>query len=128
MTPAEGIRRVKFSPDLNLGHVLQVVAVVGGLTVWAISSADKADQAQKDIASLRVEMNARFDAVQHSISTLPDVQAQMTQINRRLDQGEQRQASFDGRIGAVERLSIGVRSDVDNMIRASSIQLPEKKR
>lgn len=128
MTPTEGIRRVKFSPDLNLGHVLQVVAVVGGLTVWAISSADKADQAQKDIASLRVEMNARFDAVQHSIANLPDVQAQLTQMGRRMDQGEQRQASFDGRLGAVERSTIEVRSDVDNIIRASSIPLPGRKK
>ena len=120
-----------FSMTLNrdglLGRIMELMlpAVFTGL-VFAIGYAfitgiGVGSQAQKDIATLRSDMNGRFDQVQSAIGNLPDVRAEMVQVERRLDQGDNRAQAQSTRLEQLQQSTISTRSDLDNLIRASQV-------
>ena len=121
---------VQFDPKVDLGQIVVALVAAGGVTVWAITSATHATDARSDVASLRADMNEQFHQVRLDIANLPDVQAQIVQMNRRLDQDDSRldaqskrsefvESEQSKHIETLEREVIQTRADLDNVIRAS---------
>lgn len=112
--------------DGLLGRIMELMlpAVFTGLVFaigYVITGIGVGSQAQKDIATLRSDMNGRFDQVQSAIGNLPDVRAEMVQVERRLDQGDNRAQAQSTRLEQLQQSTISTRSDLDNLIRASQV-------
>jgi septal ring factor EnvC (AmiA/AmiB activator) len=119
-------RAVKFNPEVDLGQLAVVATLIGGVALWAINSRDAAVHAsdavnglRSDVASLRADTNEQFKAVRADIANLPDVRAQLVQMERRLDQNDSRADAQSKRLELLEREVIQSRADLDNVIRAS---------
>lgn len=103
------------APAVFTGIVFAIGYVVTGIGVGT--------QAERDITALRNEMNGRFDQVQVAIGNLPDVRAEMVQVERRLDQSDNRNAAQSVRLDQLQQSTISTRADLDNLIRASAAQV-----
>lgn len=128
-------RVVRFTPDISAGAVLQAIVVATCVIVYVVTVSNKATDAEKSIVDLRTEMSNRFTdlrqtvaqgqaALQQQISGLPDQRAMIDQYGRRLDHIEAFDTTADQRMSANEAAVIRLRSDLDNLIRASGVPLP----
>jgi predicted component of type VI protein secretion system len=59
--------RVRFNPEVNLGHILQIIALTGAVVTWYVSL-------QRDMASMRAEyqvaiagFESRLTVAEHAI-------------------------------------------------------------
>ena len=133
---------MEFDPKITLGEIMGVIALAGGVTFWAISSAgtaktaaDAAQRASDGVASLRADMNdqfrgvkadtaQQFQQVRSDIANIPDMHAEMTQLEKRQDSADARIEALSKRIDLMQRDVIQERADLDNIVRAS--QAPQK--
>lgn len=118
---------VQFDPKIDLGHVLTLGTVIVLATVYIVSNqgtariaADAAKQAGDNVASLRIDMNEQFRQVRADIANLPNVQAELAQLEKREDQIDARVDAQSKRMELIEREVIQARADLDNVIRAST--------
>ena len=116
---------MQFDPKVDLGQIGVILALAGGLSYWAITSAgtakvasDAAKQASDAVAALRGDMNDQFRQVRADIANLPDVRAELIQIERRLDQNDSRADALSKRTELLEREVIQTRADLDAALRA----------
>lgn len=115
---------VKFNPEVDLGSLLVALSLIGGVSYWAVTSSNTANNAiqsvaalRGDVAALRVDTNEQFKGVRADIANLPDVRAQLVQMERRMDANDSRMDAQSKRLELLEREVIQTRSDVDNLIR-----------
>jgi hypothetical protein len=74
------------------------------------------------ISDLRGVVSSGLKDVRQQIANLPDQKARLEQVERRLDQSDARQITMEARLGIVERAAIELRSDLNNVTRASSVR------
>ena len=139
---------MQFDSKIDLGQVLVAVGLAGSVAFWAVNSAstakvaaDAAKQASDSVAALRSDMNDQFrgvktdtadqlrqvqantndqfNRVRADIANLPDVRAELTQIERRLDQNDSRADAQSKRVETLERAVIQTRADLDALIRGA---------
>lgn len=134
--------RIAFTPDVSAGAVLQVSVVLVGLITWAVTNAGKADRTQEsfvafrdtvteqlrgtrvEVSGLVAQVSGSVQELRREIQSLPDYRAKMDQAERRLDQTDTRIGLLESRLGSVERMAIELRSDLNNISRASAAPLP----
>jgi Tfp pilus assembly protein PilO len=124
----------RFTPEISLGQVIQAIVVAGTVGVAVFTYVAKIDTAQHDIASMRLDMNGRFDQVRVDtnsrldqvrvdIANLPDLRAELAQVEKRLDQIDNRSAAQSARLEQVQQMAVTARADLDSVIRASAAQV-----
>ena len=122
---------VNFDPKVDLGQLAVILTLASGGFYWAVTSHDTASQAKDavnalrgDVAALRTDTNDQFKQVRADIANLPDVRAQLVQMEKRLDANDSRVDAQSKRMELLEREVIQSRADLDNVIRSS--QTPAK--
>jgi septal ring factor EnvC (AmiA/AmiB activator) len=103
---------------------------------WAIASAGRAEQAQKDLASLKTDVTAQLRDMRDSLAkelsdmrqdmrSLPDQQAHIAGLERWTAQDDARVAALDGRLAALEKAILEIRADLTAVTQASKAKLPK---
>lgn len=129
-----GRHGMKFSSEINLGALIQASIVLCGLIAWAVTSANRSEQAGHDLTTLQTSMSAQLvdlrsavtaglTEVRQQISTLPDQRAKLDNEERRLNEVEARLNSTDQRMSVLERATIEMRADINQMLRAANMAL-----
>jgi hypothetical protein len=130
--------RLRVNWEINVSNILFGLSVIGGLGVWGLSTSGKVDRVQGDVASFQTSVTGQITDlrgvvteglkdVRQQIANLPDQKARLEQTERRLDQSDARQTALEARLGIVERAAIELRSDFNNVTRASSVPLGRTK-
>jgi len=125
---------LKFTSDINLGAVMQAGVVLCGLIAWAVTSANRSEQAGRDLTTMQQSVSAQItdlrgavttglQDVRQQISTLPDQRAKLENDERRLAEAEGRLNNADQRMGVLERATIEMRSDLNQLMRAANMPL-----
>ena len=136
-------RGAHLSWDFNIGTVLTAAAMATALIVWLVTGQNKSVETQRNldllqqsmtaqIAELRAATTGGLADVRRQIESLPDERAQLADLQRRVGEmaqnGSAGRAALDTRLSAVERTTIELRADLNNIMRASSVPLPEQRR
>lgn len=126
--------KVGISRDVTLGDIITAAAILGGVALYQVNNVGKAQQALDAVQSLRVDMTANVQAlrvdmkesfvhvqsdiggVRGDIANLPDVRAELVQMERRVDQIDSRADAQSKRLEILEREVIQMRSDVDHIV------------
>lgn len=130
---------MRVSWELNVGTVLQAGVLLVGLVIYLVTGQDKTQETQRNlnslqqdvttqIAELRAAVTGSLAEVRHQIDSLPDQRAQLVEANRRLSEEAQARAVLEARLGVVERATIELRSDLNNIMQASRVPLPGGRR
>lgn len=128
--------RFRFSSEISLGSLLTGLIALIGLIAWAVTSANRGDQSQRDqivlqaqvtekLADLRSAVSTGLQELRTQIAGLPDQRASLVQTERRLTELEQRFQSGDVRFGVLERSAIESRADLNQLLRAAQMPLPK---
>ena len=144
---------MKVTTEVSAGQIIQavVVSLFGTAAIWLATNANNGAEAQKSVDRLQTSITGQIGdvksdiaAVRRDIANLPDVQAQMIQMNRRLDQDDSRADAQskrmeqmardmqlelqerDKRMEAMMALIIRAQSDLDNVLRASQQAVPAR--
>jgi hypothetical protein len=138
--PRSGMR---LSWDFNVGTLLTAAAMATGLTVWLVTGQNRSAETQRNldqlqqtmtaqIAELRAATTGGLSDVRRQIESLPDERAQLADLQRRVGEmsqdGSAMRAALDARLSTVERATIELRADLNNIMRASSVPLPDRRR
>ncbi len=135
--------KINFDYNINLGHIVLAVAIFGWTVMGYVTRFDVTQSnvaiAQADLKSLRIDVasqldkfrlevttqlsaiqianNEQFRTVRADIANLPEVKADMTQINRRVDQADNRADAQSKRLDNVEKATIQSSADIVNILR-----------
>ena len=109
---------MQYDPKVDLGQIAVILGLVGAVGIWAVTNGNTAGEAARSVAALRNEMNEQFHQVRLDIANLPDQRAELTQIEKRLDQSDSRADAQSKRVETLERAVIQERADLDNVLRA----------
>lgn len=126
---------LRWNGEVNAGHILQALVVGCGVIIWALVATSKADQTARDLETFQKNIRDTVQGIQQQVSqglrdirqditTLPDQQARLNQVERRLTEGDARDVAQDGAIARIERQAIETRADVNNLRAASGVSLP----
>lgn len=132
-------RGLRLSYEINLGHILQAAMVACAAILFIVTGRNTADQAVRDVASLKESMYAQnteikaaltsgLADVRQQISSLPDQRARLDQVERRLNDLDGRVSAQDQRTGALEKTVFETRADVNALTRAANMPLPRPPR
>ncbi len=128
---------------MNLGQIIVSIAIFGWTIMGYVTRVDIAQTsvaaAQVDIKALRNDMttqigglraelaaqivalqaanNEQFRIVRSDIANLPEVKADMTQFNRRMDQADSRADAQSKRMDNIEKNGIQNAADIVNLLR-----------
>jgi hypothetical protein len=121
---------IRFRPELSLGGVLQMIVVVSSIGFAVLTYATRVDTTQNSVQQLKSDMTSQFSnmtdqvrGLRLDIANLPDVKAEIVQMEKRLDQGDSRNAAQSARLDQLGNIAIGTRSDVDSILRSSAAQV-----
>lgn len=137
---------MRFNPEVNYGALLQAsVVAVGAIFAYAALS-NQSSQTARDLAATRVEfkealgnleksvsssgarteakMDAGLNAIQTQIRDLPNMGAEVTQLQRRMLAQEQSQTAQDQRIAEQDRRITEIAADLRSVTRSSQVPLP----
>lgn len=127
-----GRHGMRFSSEINLGALIQASIVLCGLIAWAVTSANRSEQAGRDLTTLQTSMSAQLvdlrgavtaglTELRQQISTLPDQRAKLESEERELNEVEARLNNADQRMGVLERTTIETRADINQLLRAANM-------
>lgn len=127
--PRSGFR---FVPEINITGLITVVALVGSVVAFVVTSANHTDQASRDLGSvqqsvggqisdLKSNLAAGLQDVRSQISTLPDQRAKLDNLERRVTDLETRFNVFNDRLSGLERSEIETRADVAPLLRTANL-------
>jgi septal ring factor EnvC (AmiA/AmiB activator) len=128
---------IRLDWNINLGHILQAAVVVIGLVSWAIASAGRAEQTQRDLSGLKADvgvqlrdlresLNKDLDGIHQELRALSDQRIRMEAAEKGLAAQDGRNAAQDDRISALERQFIELRAELNSVTQASRVRLPGK--
>jgi hypothetical protein len=126
---------VKFNPEVGLGQIINAVVMAGGIVYAIANYTNKVDNTQRDVQQLRTEMtrqlaeisvsvNEQFKGVRTDIANLPDVKAELTQLERRADQSDNRAGAQSNRLDRLQETIIQTSSDVAGLLRDKARKNP----
>lgn len=146
-------QRVRLDPTITLGALIQIATLFAGFTGWLVLGNATSEQTARDVASLQgalqrqaadtrteirdslTRLESSIKQLDASIASLPDLTARTRQLEidvRKLETADQarevrfenRRAYVDGRIDELRRGVIEASAALDNLRRASGINLP----
>lgn len=109
--PENRSMKINFAPDVNAGHLLTVLSILGGLAgvTWTFAG-DVRDTTrdfkefrpaiEKRLEDMRRETQANHEATQHSIANIPNMAAALIQMDRSIEQISKRVDTLDSRVSA----------------------------
>lgn len=133
---------MRLSWDINISTLLTIIAMAGAFALWLITGQNRSAETQRNleqvqqsvtaqIAELRAATTGGLADVRHQIDSLPDQRAQLADLQRRVAEMTQdassTRAGTDARLGVVERATIELRADLNNVLRASNTPLPTRR-
>jgi Tfp pilus assembly protein PilO len=113
----------KVNRELSLFSIIQIMIVTGSIMFGIFTYINKIDTAQTEIAALRFDMNQQFNGIRTDIVNLPDVRAELVQIEKRLDQADNRAANESARLEEIQQMAIQNKADILNILRSSAAQV-----
>jgi septal ring factor EnvC (AmiA/AmiB activator) len=137
MDEARASNGVRLDWNINLGHILQAAVVVIGLVSWAIASAGRAEQAQRELAGLKTDVGVQLRDLRETLGKdlteihqelrgVSDQRIRMEAAEKGLAAQDGRNAAQDDRISALERQFIELRAELNSVTQASRVRLPGK--
>lgn len=141
MSGTEG-RGVRLSWEINVGTMLTAIAMAGAFALWLITGQNRSAETQRNLDTLQSTMTSQISElraattggladVRRQIDSLPDQRAQLADLQRRVNEMTQdassTRAGTDARLGVVERSTIELRADLNNVLRASNMPLPTRR-
>ena len=95
---------IRLDWNINLGHILQAAVVVIGLVSWAIASAGRAEQTQRDLSGLKSDVGVQLRDLRESLNKdLDGIHQELRALSDqriRMDAAEKGLAAQDGERGA----------------------------
>lgn len=138
---------MRFNPEVNYGALLQAAVVAVGAVFGYAALSNQSSQTARDLAATRIEfkealgnleksvsasgvrteakMEAGLNAIQTQIRDLPNMGAEVTQLQRRMLAQEQSQANQDQRIAEQDRRITEIAADLRSVTRSSQMPLPQ---
>ncbi len=118
----------------NFLALAQTILLVGTIAVWAVGKGALTDQNQSQITQLRDDLSGQIrelkttvqqgqTALQAQIQDLPTDRAQLAEHGREITTIQRTIDVLSDRIGGIDGRVIQLRSDLDNVTRASSVPL-----
>ena len=105
-TSARRTNGLRINYEVSLGAILQASVVACGLVGWAVTSANRSDQAQHDLTTMQQTVSGQITDLRSLISSgLADVRAQIQTLpdqRARLDQAERRMSEVSTALGVVD--------------------------
>lgn len=125
--------RIKVTPEISAGSIMQVVGVLLVAAAWALTHGATADNASKAVGDLRTEMTVQIaklektvtdgqTAVSLQIAGLPDQRVQLEDAKRRLDTLDARIIADERNISDMEVKFANMRADQDSLLRSSGMK------
>ena len=123
--------------DVSLGQVLTALVMAGGFVYIYATNTQKVaetkaavDTSIVSISALRSDMNSSFATVRNDIAGLPNVQAELTQHERRLATLEQQQQALADAVYKQSAALAGNAADIANLLRATGTPItpPQNRR
>lgn len=153
MTLPHQTQRIRLDPTITLGASIQIAVLLFTALIWLLRGDATSTQTAKDVVLLQAavvrqaadtrteikeamgRVEAGLVAVQQQIATLPDMTARVRQLEidaRRLEarnaeadqRSETRRMVVDGKLDELRRMTIEATAAVDNLRRASAVNLP----
>lgn len=120
----------RFVPEINITGIVTVLAVLGSVIAFVVTSNNRSDEASRDLSATQTSMNQQLTEIRQNvngaltdirgqIATLPDMKANLTNLERRVTDLETRYNVIADRITAGERADIEIRSDMAPLLRAA---------
>lgn len=120
--------RIKW--DVNITTVLVLIGAVGSAMFFVATTRTAADTAntnnirlEQEIRLLQASVNSGLERVTTQLATLPDQRARLDEEERHMTDVDRWRAVVETRLNDVRDRQAEVRSDVDNLIRASAMSL-----
>jgi predicted trehalose synthase len=128
---------LRFDGVINLGAVINALAIVCAAVAWLVTSSNNATQTGRDLATLKTDVagqlkDLRADIAQNiadmhaELKNLPDQRAKQDSLERWVTQLDAKLGTLDTRLGGLERAVIELRADVSGIGQASRAKLPTK--
>ena len=123
--------------DVSLGQVLTALVMAAGFVYIYATNTQKVaetkaavDTSIVSISALRSDMNSSFATVRNDIAGLPNVQAELTQHERRLATLEQQQQALADAVYKQSAALAGNAADIANLLRATGTPItpPQNRR
>jgi Tfp pilus assembly protein PilO len=152
-SPLQSKAGLRFSGDINLGHILQAGMLGCSLIVWLVMGAAKSEGMRSDLDSLqaRVEssqvatraeikeamgatrgetkdsmgrLETALASLSVQVSAMPEMLARVNVMDREFAKALERGAARDSRLDNLRQSVVEMRADVDALRRASAVSLP----
>jgi hypothetical protein len=135
MTNDEPNRGVRLDWRLNIGHVCQIALLLLGLVSWALSSANRAETAQRDLGSLKTDVTSQLrelredigknvDSIRQEMRGVSDQRPRLDGLEKWTAQNEAQRQALETRLIGIERMAIELRTELNGIRQASSARLP----
>jgi hypothetical protein len=120
---------------LNIGHLVQITLLLLGLVSWALSSANRAETAQRDLGSLKTDVASQLrdlrdglgrdlSALNGEVRGLSDQRPRLDGLEKWTAQNEAQRQALETRLTGIERMAIELRTELNGIRQASSARLP----
>lgn len=124
-------RHIRFSRELNIGHVLQAGIVAVGLIAWAVTRANSVEQAQHDYAELKTTMMSQLQqmakdigSIRNDMRTIGEQRVHLENIERWINNQENRNVAQETRQNDLDRQVVQLRAELNGVTQASQVRLP----
>jgi hypothetical protein len=126
----------------DVGSLFTAAAMICGVIVWLVTGQNRSVETQHNLEALQATVTAQIAElraattggladVRKQIDSLPDQRAQLADLQRRVGEMSQDnatvRAALDARLSVVERNTIELRADLNGVLRASNTPLPTRR-
>lgn len=122
---------LRIEPTLTVGNLMNAVpllVMLVGIAWWGLSYASRTDDTRQKLTDLQAEVRSQLkelkDAttdnlkiIQQQIANLPTQAARLQQAERAIEDLRHADRDLDGRLGAVERMSVESRERINRLDR-----------
>lgn len=95
---------MRFSPEVNLGALLQAVVVTSGIIIWAVTSNNRGEQTQRDLGELKSELAQQIKELRQSLNvSVSELRTDVRAVPTRLDSMDKWISAHESRTSADEQ-------------------------
>lgn len=151
--PVAAKSALRFSGDINLGHILQAAMLGVSIIVWLVMNAAKSDGIRADLDTLQTrvesgqastraevkeamtatrseakEASARLEAALGALGVqvagIPEMVARVNALDKELARAQERGNQREARMDALRQAFVELRADIEAIKRSSAVSLP----
>lgn len=129
--PATKRFSIQFKPEISFGQLIYIIVtlvpLIGG-GAWVLTGyVNRIENTQASVTAMRLDVGARFDAmqanvnrqfndVQIAIAALPDFRAELGQLERRVNQSDDRASAQSARLDQLQQATASNTARLENMM------------